>query len=271
MILLIVIDNPEFPLFQMDRLFPPRPATQLVLRTRAQNAPGFPAVLIALLTRLGYRWYPEYMVYEDYREFNQEQYHADLRIFDQQDNSETELHVFHGIGVTVEMAVHDAAYIAVARLRGENSHLDASEFRYIPYAPAGDDTGYYTAICAPYERRRYDPHVLIQCTQALDRTARALAVELFATRARLYDAMTQLLPAVRAGIQPEYILYPRRTQMPMGIDWPAVGGHRPVRGPLLSARDRVLHQSAHGEQDLSALETHRPHLQLPRFSGFPRR
>jgi hypothetical protein len=109
-------DNPEFPLFQMDRLFPPRPTTQLVLRTWARDAPGFPAVLIALLTRLGYRWYPEYMVYEDYCEFNQEQYHADVRIYDRQDDSDTELHLFHGIGVTIEMAVHDAAYSAVARL-----------------------------------------------------------------------------------------------------------------------------------------------------------
>ena len=71
----------------MDRLFPPHPATQLVRRTTARNAPGFPAILITLLTRLGYRWYPEYMVYEDYREFNQEQYHANVRIFDRRDNS----------------------------------------------------------------------------------------------------------------------------------------------------------------------------------------
>ena len=151
--------------------------------------------------------------------------------------------------------------------------MDASEFRYIPYAPAGDATGYYTAVCAPYESRRYDPRVLIQYTQALDRTNRALAVELFATRARLYDAMTQLLPAVRAGIHPEYILYPRRTQMPAGIDWPAIAGHRPTRGSLLTVRDRVLHQSAHGEQDPSATEIHRPHLhlQLPRASGCLRR
>jgi hypothetical protein len=232
----------------------------------------FPAVLIALLTRLGYHWYPEYMVYEDYREFNQEQYHADVRIYDQQDDSDTELHLFHGIGVTIEMAVHDAAYSAVACLRGEHSiSLDASEFRYILYAPAGDATGYYTTICAPYEHHRYNPQVLIQCTQALDRTVRALAVELFATRARLYDAMTQLLLAIRAGIHPEHILHPRRTQMYAGIDWPAVGGHTSARGPLLPARDRILHQSAHGEQDFSAMNIRRPHLQLPRFSGSSQR
>jgi hypothetical protein len=124
------------------------------------------------------------MVYEVYREFNQEQYYADVRIYDQQNDSDTKLYLFHGIGVTIEMAVHDAAYSAVARIRGElSASLDASEFRYIPYAPAGDATGYYTAICAPYEPRRYDPQILIQCTQALDRTVRALAVELFATRA----------------------------------------------------------------------------------------
>jgi hypothetical protein len=96
-------------------------------------------------------------------------------------------------------------------------------------------------------------------------------MELFATRARLYDAMTQLLLAVRAGIHPEYILYLRKTQMPAGIDWPTVGGHTPARGPLLPVRDRVLHQSSHGAQDLSAVSTHRQHLQLPGFSGFPRR
>ena len=56
----------------MDRLFPPHPVTQLVLRTWARDATGFLAILIALLTRLGYRWYPEYMVYEDFHEFNQE-------------------------------------------------------------------------------------------------------------------------------------------------------------------------------------------------------
>ena len=135
----------------MDRLFLPHPATQLVLRTWARDAAGFPAILIALLTRLGYRWYPEYMVYEDFREFNQEQYHADVHIFDRRNDLDTELHTFHGIGVTIDMAVHDAAHFDVACLHGEHSRLDDSEFRYILYAPAGDDTGYYTAVCAPYE------------------------------------------------------------------------------------------------------------------------
>ena len=112
---------------------------------------------------------------------------------------------------------------------------------------------------------------MIQCTQALDRAARALAVELYATRARLYDAMTQLLPAVQAGIHPEDILYPRRTQIPAGIGWPAVGGRTIARGPVLPAQDRVLHLSAYGAQDPSSVRIDVPHGQLPRFRDLSRR
>jgi hypothetical protein len=149
--------------------------------------------------------------------------------------------------------------------------LEETAFRYIPYAPARDESGYYTAVCTPYVPRRYDPRVLVQYTEALDRTARALAVELYATHARLYDALTQLLPAVSAGIHPEYILYPRRTELPPGLRWPAVGGCTPPCGPLLPVRDQVLHQSVHGAQDPYIEGTLHRHLQLPGFSGFLRR
>jgi hypothetical protein len=59
-----------------------RPARLVVLQTYAHDVPGFPAILNDLLTRLGYRWYPEYTVFEDYGEFNQEQYHAVMIIYD---------------------------------------------------------------------------------------------------------------------------------------------------------------------------------------------
>ena len=66
-----------------------------------------------------------------------------------------------------------------------------------------------TLLCVPLTHDvDIEPQVLIQCVEILDRTARALAVELYDTRTRLYDALTQLLPAVSAGIHPEYILLP---------------------------------------------------------------
>ena len=45
---------------------------------------------------------------------------------------------------------------------------------------------------------------------------------------------------------PQYILYPRRTVMPPGVDWPAVGGYTPACGPRLPDELQVPHQSVHG-------------------------
>ena len=59
------------------------------------------------------------------------------------------------------MSVHDAAHSAVARLRGELSHLDDSEFWYIPYTSAGVEAEYYTIVCASYVSHRYDLWILI--------------------------------------------------------------------------------------------------------------
>jgi hypothetical protein len=75
----------------------------------------------------------------------------------------------------------------------------------------------------------------------MDHTARALAVELYTTRLRLYDELRQLMLAVGTGIHPEHILFPSTTEMPPGVVWPAVGGTTPARGPLIPDHDRRLH------------------------------
>ena len=50
-------------------------------------------------------------------DFNQEQYRAVVRIYSPEENSTTVLHTAYGVGVTVDMAVHDAAYACLTRLR----------------------------------------------------------------------------------------------------------------------------------------------------------
>ena len=95
-------------------------------------------------------------MYEDYHEFNQETYRVVVVIYDWQKNSTHELHTIRGVGVTVEMAFHDAAFVSITQLRREHPRLEVTGFRYIPYAPAGDDTGYYTIVYTPYVSRRYD-------------------------------------------------------------------------------------------------------------------
>jgi hypothetical protein len=74
-------------------------------------------------------------------------------ILDGQDHPITDLHTFQGFGVTVEMAVHEASYVAITHLRRQYPRLEDSGFRYIPYAPAGDETRYYTAVRTPYVNR----------------------------------------------------------------------------------------------------------------------
>jgi hypothetical protein len=111
-------------------------------------------------------------------------------IYDRRENSTNELHTFEGVGVTVEMVVQDVTYVAITRLCGEHPRLSETGFRYIPYVPAGDETGHYTAVCTPYMSHRYDPRVMVQHIEALDRTVRSLSIELYATRARHYDTLT---------------------------------------------------------------------------------
>src|SRR4051812_28604698 len=100
------------------------PTRQDVRHTAAIGASGSPAVLAEMMTYLGYRWHPEYTVTEEYQDFNQEQYHATVHLYSREYDSTTVLHTAYGVGVTIDMAVHDAAYAALTRLRREYQELD---------------------------------------------------------------------------------------------------------------------------------------------------
>ena len=66
-----------------------------------------------------------------------------------------------------------------------------------------------------------------------DRDARALRFELHSTRTRLYRALTLLAPFLSVGSVEHDAIYPVRTQMPIRVAWPEVGGIIPLGGPLL--------------------------------------
>ena len=42
------------------------PTRQVVRQTTSAGVMGAPAVLVELLTGLGFRWHPEYTIYEEY-------------------------------------------------------------------------------------------------------------------------------------------------------------------------------------------------------------
>ena len=128
------------------------PMRQVVRHTTAIGASGSPAVLVEMMTYLGYCWHPEYIVYEQYQEFNQEQCRAMVHLYSREYDSTIVLHTAHGVGVTIDMAVHDATYAALTRLRGEYRELDTSPFRHIAITYDVGAEGYYAATYSTVTR-----------------------------------------------------------------------------------------------------------------------
>ena len=81
-------------------------------------------MLVRVMSVCGYRWYPEYTVEEQYRDFNQSQYICTVRVFPDYPGAEKPIHWSYGLGVTVDMAVQDAAYY-------ESETCTAAEFRVL--------------------------------------------------------------------------------------------------------------------------------------------
>ena len=208
------------------------PPRQIVRLTRCIGVRGHPATLIEMMSYVGYRWYPEYTVEEQFRDFNQTQYHCIVRIYPHHIGVTQPILFGHGIGMTENMAVQDAAYSCMTLLREEHTMLRETSFRYIPAALPGEE-GYYTGLYSDHSAE--DP--LLQMTARFacdrDRDARALRFELHSTRARLYRALTLLAPFVSVGSVEHDAIYPVRTQMPSRVAWPEIGGIIPPRGPLL--------------------------------------
>src|SRR3954469_13883302 len=96
----------SFFLFQMADL-PPR---QIVRLTRCIGVRGHPTMLIEMMSFIGYRWYPESTVEEQFRDFNQTQYHCTVWIYPHHVGVTQPILFGHDIGMTENMAVQDAAY-----------------------------------------------------------------------------------------------------------------------------------------------------------------
>ena len=111
---------------------PFRPSRQVVRLTRCIDVPGHTAMLVRVMMETGYRWYPEYTVEEQYRDFNQSQYLCTVRIYPPYPEAAQPLHWTHGLGVTIDMAVQEAAYQMLTIMRAHHGLLQNTEFCYVP-------------------------------------------------------------------------------------------------------------------------------------------
>ena len=122
---------------------------QVVRLTQCLDAPGHTAMLVRMMIEAGYRWYPEYTVEEQFRDFNQSQYFCTARIYPSYPGATEPLHCSYGLGVTIEMSVQDAAYSMMTIIRARTALLQNTDFRYMPASLPGAQ-GYYQAIyCDP--------------------------------------------------------------------------------------------------------------------------
>ena len=92
-----------------------RDLNQVVRLTRCLDVPGHTAKLVRVMTEAGYRWYPEYTVEEQFRDFNQSQYLCTVRIFPSYPGSTEPLHcsyapVYYRDGCAGCRLLHDDHY-----------------------------------------------------------------------------------------------------------------------------------------------------------------
>ena len=244
-----------------------RDLNQVVRLTRCLDVPGHTAKLVRVMTEAGYRWYPEYTVEEQFRDFNQSQYLCTVRIFPSYPGSTEPLHCSYGLGVTIEMAVQDAAYSMMTIMRVRSGLFRDSDFRYMPGSLPGAQ-GYLQAIYADPTQEDSWTRTTAEMLEDKDRENRALRLELFNTRADHWATLTRFAPAVQAGYSDMRDLYPVRSALPDVMGWRDVGGITPPRGPRRppSVGPRP-HPSPYGPQAPRDRLFPDEHVELPGYGG----
>ena len=244
-----------------------RSQNQVVRLTRCIGVPGHTAMLVRVMVETGYRWYPEYTVEEQFRDFNQSQYLCTVRIYPSYPGATEPLHCSYGLGVTIEMSVQDAAYSMMTIMRAKTALLQNTDYRYMPAALPGAQ-GYYQAT---YCDSTHEDSLLRATTEMLedkDRENRALRMELFNARADHWATLTRFAPAVQAGFMDMRDLYPVRSGLPECMEWCDVGGITPPRGPRLPPFVGPRpHPSPYGPQAPQDRLFPDDHVQLPGHGG----
>uniref|UniRef100_A0A8I6Y700 Uncharacterized protein n=1 Tax=Hordeum vulgare subsp. vulgare TaxID=112509 RepID=A0A8I6Y700_HORVV len=224
-------------------------------------------MLVRMMSVAGFRWYPEYTVEEQYRDFNGSQYLCTVRVFPDYPGAEEPIHWSYGLGVTLDMAVQDAAYSMLTIMRARHALLQNSEFCYVLASQPGEE-GYLSGFY--FDSSMEDPLLqsIAEMLENRDRDARALRMELYATLARLWTALTQLACVVQTGYGDMEMLNPVRTHLPAHVDWPVIGGVTPLRGLLLPpVRGPRPHPYPYASQESQARVFPDPQVELRGHGG----
>ena len=232
---------------------------QVVRMTRCERTTGHPELLREMVTFVGFRWAPEYQVFEYQREFEQTFYRAVVYIVS--DDGSRVVHESEAVGTTVDMAVQQAAYVCLTILRADYWAFDDSCFRHIP-------RGYIT--CEGKHFTMYDNLEVSEKDSSRlgytsrfglhqDAVAQALMQELTAVREQLHQALTSLATYTTEFVGDERFA---RFQLPVESRLPDAGGYEPDRGPLLNLGAGYTGLPRFGAQDYDAYHFVTPRIPL---------
>ena len=203
---------------------------QIVCLTRCENTPGFPELLRYVTANNYFHWLPEYTVYEQYRDFNMTQYLAKVTLHPYSEFDTYTYYTYFGMGTSVEMAVQEAAYVALTCLRREFEHLENTSFRYFPSTPSQAE-GVESATYMDFsEEQNVRIRRLAHLVQVLDQQYRLVRHELCVSRGRLWNLMVAIEPSVSMGRFNRDHLYTVPESVPPELACPDVGGVIPPRG-----------------------------------------
>ena len=199
--------------------------------TRCEETAGHPALLRDMVTFLGFRWAPEYQVFEHQKEFFQTVYRAVVYIAS--DDGRRVVRSFAAMGPSIDMAVQQVAYVALTMLRGDYYGFNDSRFRHISRGYLTDDVAHFTLYdhLDVYERDPTRLDVTAKFAWHSDVMTQGLTQELATVKGQLREALTRL-----ATHTPEFVQERRFAafQLPCHTPLPDAGGYEPVRGPLLN-------------------------------------
>ncbi|PNT67352.1 uncharacterized protein LOC112272038 [Brachypodium distachyon] len=234
--------------------------------SNCETTQGFPEVLREIMRHIGFRYQPEYTVFEDYRDFNQEYYRVVVRLHQDMPSEKFPVHKAVGTGHTIELAIQQVAYMCVTLLRMKYERLDKGPFKYIPRGFIACENMFFTLPGLPDEKVANDSYDFCNFVSSQEHMMANMRAKVEHYRKQLWIALGHLSAVVDAGMYENGVRYPPSPLAPELLHAFPVDGFTTTRGPPRVFESTYLpRQFLYGEQKVDAyVFPYSPQL-LPRF------
>ena len=106
------------------------------------DVPGHPLTLCRALQYHNFHWMPKYTIYLHDRQFGMEDYVAEVLIHAREADNDNGPYCFLGHGTNKEMAIQQAAHVAMARLRHDLPEMAEGPLKFMPALSSSGEVFY---------------------------------------------------------------------------------------------------------------------------------